>query len=111
MLKHHQLFISDLNNVANPFRLGTSAARADDLECVDWNKKVPHILVTGSGGGFVTVWDVKAKKESLTLNNLGRKIVSAVAWDPAQVSFSFILRGGVITDNCPVDQTCYCGFR
>ncbi|KAI9813331.1 MAG: protein transport protein S31 [Thelocarpon impressellum] len=77
-----ELFISDLNNVANPFRLGTSAARADDFESVDWNKKVPHILATGSSGGFVTVWDVKAKKESLTLNNLGRKAVSAVAWDP-----------------------------
>ncbi|KAK5149229.1 hypothetical protein LTR04_007315 [Oleoguttula sp. CCFEE 6159] len=77
-----ELFISDTNNIANPFRLGQSAARADDFECLDWNKKVPHILVTGSSGGFVTVWDVKSKKESLTLNNLGRKAVSAVAWDP-----------------------------
>ncbi|KAI9874737.1 MAG: protein transport protein S31 [Pleopsidium flavum] len=77
-----ELFISDLNNVANPFRLGSTAARADDFECLDWNKKVAHIIVTGSSGGFVTVWDVKAKKESLTLNNLGRKAVSAVAWDP-----------------------------
>ncbi|MCJ1403396.1 protein transport protein S31 [Xylographa trunciseda] len=77
-----ELFISDLNNIANPFRLGNTAARADDFECLDWNKKVPHILVTGSSGGFVTVWDVKAKKESLTLNNLGRKPVGAVAWDP-----------------------------
>ncbi|MCJ1312905.1 protein transport protein S31 [Agyrium rufum] len=77
-----ELFISDLNNIGNPFRLGNTAARADDFECLDWNKKVPHIMVTGSSGGFVTVWDVKAKKESLTLNNLGRKPVSAVAWDP-----------------------------
>jgi protein transport protein SEC31 len=77
-----ELYITDLNNAANPFRLGSSAARADDFEALDWNKKVPHILVTGSSGGFVTVWDVKAKKESLTLNNLGRKAVSAVAWDP-----------------------------
>jgi protein transport protein SEC31 len=47
---------------------------------------VPHILATGSSGGFVTVWDVKLKKESLTLkndvNNSGRKAVSAIAWDP-----------------------------
>ncbi|KAI9844366.1 MAG: protein transport protein S31 [Thelocarpon superellum] len=77
-----ELFISDLNNVANPFRLGSSAARADDFESVDWNKKVPHILATGSSGGFVTVWDVKAKKESLTLKNVSRKAISAVAWDP-----------------------------
>jgi protein transport protein SEC31 len=80
-----QLFISDLNNISNPFRLGNTAARADDIECLDWNKKVPHIMVTGSSGGFVTVWDVKAKKESLTLNNLGRKAVSAIAWDPDKV--------------------------
>ncbi|WEW57212.1 protein transport protein S31 [Emydomyces testavorans] len=77
-----ELFISDLNNLDHPFRLGSAAARVDDIECLDWNKKVPHILVTGSSAGFVTVWDVKTKKESLTLNNLGRKAVSAVAWDP-----------------------------
>lgn len=65
--------------------MGTSLARADDFECLDWNKNVPHILATGSSGGFVTVWDVKTKKESLTLNNLGRKAVSAVAWDPDKV--------------------------
>jgi protein transport protein SEC31 len=61
-------------------------ARADDFDALDWNKKVPHILVTGGSGGFATVWDVKAKKESLTLkndlNNSGRKAVSAIAWDP-----------------------------
>jgi protein transport protein SEC31 len=50
---------------------------------------VAHILVTGSNAGFVTVWDVKAKKESLTLNNLGRKAVSAVAWDPEKVTNKF----------------------
>lgn len=77
-----ELFITDLNNVENPFRLGNTAARADDIECLDWNKKVAHILVTGTSAGFVTVWDVKTKKESLTLNNYGRKPVSAVAWDP-----------------------------
>ncbi|KAJ5549953.1 Steroid receptor RNA activator-protein/coat protein complex II Sec31 [Penicillium sp. DV-2018c] len=79
-----ELFIWDLNNIENPFRLGNNAARTDDIDCLDWNKKVPHILVTGSSSGFVTVWDVKTKKESLTLNNKGRKAVSAVAWDPAR---------------------------
>ena len=77
-----ELFITDLNNATAPIRLGSTAARADDIDCLDWNKKVPHIIVTGSSGGFVTVWDMKTKKESLTLNNSGRKAVSAVAWDP-----------------------------
>lgn len=79
-----QLYVWDLNNTDNPFMLGNKAARADDFDCLDWNKKVPHILVTGGSGGFLTVWDVKTKKESLTLNNLGRKAVSAVAWHPEQ---------------------------
>ncbi|KAL0260442.1 protein transport protein S31 [Diplodia seriata] len=76
-----ELYIHDINN-DSPFRLGNTAARADDFEALDWNKKVPYILATGSSGGFVTVWDLKTKKENLTLNNYGRKAVSAVAWDP-----------------------------
>ncbi|KAL9636295.1 MAG: hypothetical protein Q9204_002317 [Flavoplaca sp. TL-2023a] len=79
-----ELFISDLNNIDSPYRMGNSVARTDDFDCLDWNKNVPHIAVTGSSGGFVTVWDVKTKKESLTLNNMGRKAVSAVAWDPSK---------------------------
>jgi len=77
-----ELYISDLNSIGNPFKLGNTAATATDFECLDWNKKVPHIMATGSSGGFVTVWDVKSKKQNLTLNNYGRKPVSAVAWDP-----------------------------
>jgi protein transport protein SEC31 len=76
-----ELYIYDVNDIANPFRLGTAAARSDDLECVAWNRKVPHILATGGSGGFVTIWDLKTKKASLTLNN-ARKAVGAIAWDP-----------------------------
>lgn len=81
-----EIFIYDLNNMANPFKLGATAVRADDFECLDWNKqeKTAHILATGSSAGFVTVWDVKQKKDILTLNNQGRKAVSAVAWDPLE---------------------------
>lgn len=77
-----ELFISDINNVGSPFRMGNAVARAEDFECLDWNKRTSHIMVTGSSGGTMTVWDIKSKRESLTLNNLGRKAVSAVAWDP-----------------------------
>ncbi|RYO93442.1 hypothetical protein DL766_009556 [Monosporascus sp. MC13-8B] len=76
-----ELFIYDVNDPENAFRLGTAAARSDDLECVAWNLKVAHILATGGTGGFVTVWDLKTKKASLTLNN-NRKAVSSIAWDP-----------------------------
>ncbi|KAI1341945.1 hypothetical protein F5Y15DRAFT_352355 [Xylariaceae sp. FL0016] len=76
-----ELFIYDVNDPSSAFRLGTAAARSDDLECVAWNTKVAHILATGGSGGFVTVWDLKTKKASLTLNN-NRKAVSSIAWDP-----------------------------
>lgn len=76
-----EIFIYDINDIANPFRLGNAAARSDDVECLAWNRKVSHILATGGAGGFVTVWDLKTKKASLTLNN-NRKAVSAIAWDP-----------------------------
>ncbi|KAH7321153.1 hypothetical protein B0I35DRAFT_428687 [Stachybotrys elegans] len=75
-----ELFIYDINDIENPFRLG-NPARSDDIECLAWNRKVSHILATGGTGGFVTVWDLKTKKASLTLNN-SRKPVSSIAWDP-----------------------------
>lgn len=80
-----ELYITNIANPAEPssFKLGASTARADDFDALDWNKKVAHILVTGSSGGFATVWDVRSKKESITLNNYGRKPVSSIAWDPS----------------------------
>jgi protein transport protein SEC31 len=68
-----ELFIHDLDDESKSFRLGKAGANPDEYTTLDWNKKVPHILATGSSGGFVTVWDVKLKKENLTLNHYGRK--------------------------------------
>lgn len=77
-----ELYIHDLDDQSKTFRLGKAGANPDEYTTLDWNKKVPHIIATGSSGGFVTVWDVRAKKETLTLNHFGRKTVSAVSWDP-----------------------------
>ncbi|KAJ6781315.1 hypothetical protein PWT90_07093 [Aphanocladium album] len=93
-----EIYIYDVNDIANPFRLGNAAGRADDIECLAWNRKVSHILATGGAGGFVTVWDLKTKKASLTLNN-SRKAVGAIAWDPNN---STKLLTGTPDDNTPV---------
>jgi protein transport protein SEC31 len=77
-----ELFVHDLDDESKSFRLGKAGANPDEYTSLDWNRKVAHILATGSSGGFATVWDVKGKKENLTLNNFGRKSVSAVSWDP-----------------------------
>lgn len=93
-----ELYIYDINDIENPFRLGNAAARSDDIECLAWNRKVSHILATGGSSGFVTVWDLKTKKASLTLNN-SRKAVSAIAWDPNN---STKLLTATPDDNTPV---------
>ncbi|KAK5997091.1 Protein transport protein SEC31 [Cladobotryum mycophilum] len=93
-----ELFVYDVNDIENPFRLGNAAARSDDIDCLAWNRKVSHILATGGPGGFVTVWDLKTKKASLTLNN-SRKAVSAIAWDPNN---STKLLTATPDDNAPV---------
>ncbi|KAH7122233.1 hypothetical protein B0J11DRAFT_333467 [Dendryphion nanum] len=77
-----ELYIHDLEDQSKSFRLSKASANPDEYTTLDWNKKVAHILATGSTGGFVTVWDVAKKKDNLTLNNYGRKSVSAVSWDP-----------------------------
>ncbi|KAK1761118.1 protein transport protein SEC31 [Echria macrotheca] len=91
-----ELYVWDINDTSTAFRLGTAAAH--DIECVAWNRKVSNILATGSAGGFVTVWDLKTKKASLTLNN-NRKPVSAIAWDPNN---STNLLTATSDDNTPV---------
>ncbi|KAL2185112.1 hypothetical protein L209DRAFT_756082 [Thermothelomyces heterothallicus CBS 203.75] len=91
-----ELFIWDVNDTSTAFRLGTAAAH--DIDCVAWNRRVSNILATGSAGGFVTVWDLKTKKASLTLNN-NRKPVSAIAWDPNN---STNLLTATSDDNTPV---------
>ncbi|KAM7188027.1 protein transport protein SEC31 [Rhypophila sp. PSN 637] len=93
-----ELYIWDINDTSTAFRLGTAAARADDIESLAWNRKVSNILATGGAGGFVTVWDLKTKKSSLTLNN-NRKAVSAIAWDPNN---STKLLTATSDDNAPV---------
>ncbi|KAM7208597.1 protein transport protein SEC31 [Naviculisporaceae sp. PSN 640] len=93
-----ELYIWDINDPSTAFRLGTAAARADDIESLAWNRKVSNILATGGAGGFVTVWDLKTKKASLTLNN-NRKAVSAIAWDPNN---STKLLTATSDDNTPV---------
>ncbi|KAH7154971.1 hypothetical protein B0J13DRAFT_544443 [Dactylonectria estremocensis] len=87
-----ELFIYDVNDVANPFRLGNAQARSDDIECLAWNQKVSHILATGGSGGFVTVWDLKTKKASLTLNNNRKALLTATPDDNTPVIMLWNLR-------------------
>lgn len=65
----------------------------DDISSVAWNCQVPHILSTASTNGYTVVWDLRNKKEVMTLaqgsqNTLtgGRGSISSISWHPNVVS-------------------------
>ncbi|TVY49633.1 Protein transport protein [Lachnellula occidentalis] len=72
-----ELFIYDINDISNPFRLGTP--RPEQMILSVWHG-IGRSLIFWQLGEAV-VWDLKTKKASLTLNN-NRKAVGAIAWDP-----------------------------
>ncbi|KAF9543707.1 protein transport protein S31 [Mortierella hygrophila] len=93
-----EIFIWDLGNLTKPYTPGTRSAKLEDITCVAWNNHVQHILATSSTTGYTVVWDLKAKREVLTLSypgasvggsmgNLGqmgasRRGITAIAWNP-----------------------------
>lgn len=65
----------------------------DDISSVAWNCQVQHIVSTASTNGYTVVWDLRNKKEVMTLayagqNTLtgGRGTISSIAWHPDVVS-------------------------
>ncbi|CAO3654763.1 unnamed protein product [Mucor fragilis] len=84
-----KVYIWDLNNPTTPYTPGARSAKMDDISSVAWNCQVQHILSTSSTNGYTVVWDLRNKKEVMTLayagqNTLtgGRGSVSAIAWHP-----------------------------
>lgn len=92
----YQVYIWDLNNPTTPYTPGARSAKMDDISSVAWNCQVQHILSTASTNGYTVVWDLRNKKEVMTLayagqNTLtgGKGSVSAIAWHPDVVSLFF----------------------
>ncbi|KAF9439350.1 protein transport protein S31 [Entomortierella beljakovae] len=91
-----EIFIWDLGNLTKPYTPGSRSTKLEDITCVAWNNHVQHILATSSTTGYTVVWDLKSKREVLTLsaaasmgsmNNLGqmgasRRGITAIAWNP-----------------------------
>uniref|UniRef100_A0A0G4FAE8 Sec16 Sec23-binding domain-containing protein n=1 Tax=Chromera velia CCMP2878 TaxID=1169474 RepID=A0A0G4FAE8_9ALVE len=55
-----------------------------EISCLQWNRKVPHILATASNWGVVGVWDLKAKKSVISFKDPNQRTAcSSVAWSPS----------------------------
>ena len=69
----------------------------DDITTVAWNHQVQHIVSTASKNGYTVVWDLRNKKEIMTLATGqtvmtgGRGSISSIAWHPNVVCFYFII--------------------
>ncbi|EEB08404.1 COPII-coated vesicle component Sec31 [Schizosaccharomyces japonicus yFS275] len=82
------VWIWDMNDFKNPFTLPRQN-RASEVRTVAWNNKVAHILASGSDSEYTTVWDMKARRQVLTLSYMGASTLSAatggincVCWHP-----------------------------
>lgn len=69
----------------------------DDITSVGWNGQVSHILATSSTSGHTVVWDLRNRKEVMTLAYSGqsgggisagnRRGITTLAWHPDVVRF------------------------
>jgi protein transport protein SEC31 len=54
-----------------------------EVVCLSWNRKVQHILASGSNQGLTIVWDLKNKKEVVTIKDPGNRTkCSSLSWNP-----------------------------
>ncbi|EER05343.1 conserved hypothetical protein [Perkinsus marinus ATCC 50983] len=62
---------------------GPNKHAGTEVTCLDWNRKVQHILATASTNGLTVVWDLKSKKEVIGFRDPGNRTrISSLLWHP-----------------------------
>lgn len=74
-----EIFIWDLNNIANPMTPGTKVTPNEDVLNVHWNKQVQHILASVFASKCV-IWDLRKNEPIIKLHDTQ----SRVRWRSAQ---------------------------
>ncbi|KAI9105495.1 hypothetical protein DFS34DRAFT_575149 [Phlyctochytrium arcticum] len=79
-----EVYIWDLTNPTKPYTPGPKSQRLEDISVLSWNRQVAYILGTASNNGYTVLWDLRHKKEIITLAHPGgRKPITALAWNPS----------------------------
>lgn len=84
-----EIFIWDVTNPATPktYTPGAKVSAQSDITCVEWNKKVQHILASTAFNGVTVVWDLRAKRPLLTFSDPNKKQrCRAMVWNPAEAT-------------------------
>ncbi|KAI7903232.1 uncharacterized protein BX663DRAFT_551537 [Cokeromyces recurvatus] len=86
---NNEVYIWDLTNPNTPYTPGPKSQKLEDITSVGWNGQVQHILATSSATGHTVVWDLRNRKEVMTLSapnmggiNASRRSISSVVWHP-----------------------------
>lgn len=62
-----ELKVFDLNNPEKVHQTGPRSTKLDEITALQWNPVVPHILSASSSSGYTSVWDLRQKKEVISL--------------------------------------------
>ncbi len=75
---------------STPYSPGARSPKLEDIYAIQWNRLVPHILASSSNNGYTVIWDLRSKRELLSLAHPGgRKPITSIAWNVDAVSFFF----------------------
>jgi protein transport protein SEC31 len=78
-----EILIWDMNQPNKPYAPGAKSQRLEDVTCLAWNKQVGHILACGSSNGYTVVWDLRNRRELISIPYPGgRKPVTCISWNP-----------------------------
>lgn len=84
-----------MTNPTRPYSPGARSNKLDEVTSVAWNCQVQHILATSSTTGYTVVWDLRNRKEIMTLAapgaggmGGGHRGISSIAWHPDVVSIN-----------------------
>ncbi|KAI8332277.1 hypothetical protein BC941DRAFT_359436 [Chlamydoabsidia padenii] len=104
-----EVYIWDLAKPDKPYTPGSRSMNMDDITSVGWNGQVSHILATSSTSGHTVVWDLRNRKEVMTLAYSGqsgggisagnRRGITTLAWHP-DVATQLVT--GAEDDNNPI---------
>ncbi|KAJ9120137.1 hypothetical protein QFC22_003035 [Naganishia vaughanmartiniae] len=62
-----EIKVYDLNNPDKIHQTGPRSQKLDEITSLKWNPVVPHILSASSSSGYTSVWDLRQKKEVISL--------------------------------------------
>lgn len=84
-----KLFVWDLSNPANgpavrpPGAQQMGSGPSDEVTALRWNRRVQHVLGTGTAAGVLRIWDLKQRRQVISIPSPGSRMrCSGIHWHP-----------------------------